>query len=331
MSSVNDLSEASALEPLVSIVVVSWNTRELLAACLRSMQPDTTAGRAEVWVVDNASADGSAEMVASEFPWAELVRAEGNLGFGRAVNLVARRTRRRWIAPSNADVRLEPGALERLIAAGEADPIAGIVAPMLVLRDGSIQPSIQPFPTLPHAALLRLRVWRISRRVGERLCLRGYRDPTRGGHVDWAAGAFLLVRRSAFDQVEGFDEEQWLYAEDLDLAWRLGLTGWRTRYQPSALVHHEESAAAGKVWGDALPAKWLAATYAWIARRRGVGRAWSLAAFNVAISGLEWSAYSIFAAASSAPRWREGRLRAREGVRLHRLGLRRRAALRSTR
>jgi len=311
----------------VSIAVVSWNTKDLLAACLRSLEADVLTGRAEVCVVDNASSDGSADMVEAEFPWARLIRSSANLGFGRAVNLAAQGSEATWLAPANADIRLTPGALERLVAAGGADPDSAIVAPMLLLPDGSIQPSVQPFPTLLDAALLRLRVWRISRRVGVRLCLRGYRDPRRSGHVDWAAGAFLLVRRRAFQEVEGFDEEQWLYAEDLDLAWRLARSGWRTRYEPGAVVHHEESAATEQVWGDALPAKWLEATYAWIARRRGIGQARSLAAFNVAMSGVEYALYSICAMVSSAPRWRHGRQGAREGIRLHRLGLRRRDAL----
>lgn len=313
--------------PAISIAVVSWNTRDLLSACLHSLESDVRAGHAEVCVVDNASSDGSADAVEAEFPWARLVRSSDNLGFGRAVNLAAQGSRAPWIASANADVRLAPGALERLVTTGEADPAAGIVAPMLLLRDGSVQPSIQPFPTLVDAALLRLRVWRISRRVGRRLCLRGYRDPARGGYVDWAAGAFLVLRRSAFQQVGGFDEEQWLYAEDLDLAWRLGRRGWRTHYEPRAVVYHEESAAAAKVWGDGLPAKWLEATYASIGRRRGLGRARSLAAFNIAMSGVEWGLYSLLATMSPAPRWRDGKLRARRGIRLHRLGLRRRDTL----
>src|SRR4051812_24858059 len=97
--------------PAVSIVVVSWNTRALLARCLRSLAADAHAGRANVCVVDNASSDGSPELVEREFPWVTLVRSGGNLGFGRAVNLgVKRLPRTPWVAPANADLEVAPGA-----------------------------------------------------------------------------------------------------------------------------------------------------------------------------------------------------------------------------
>jgi len=315
----------------VAVAVISWNTRDLLAACLGSLSSDAEAGRAEVWVVDNASSDGSPDMVETEFPWVKLIRSSENLGFGRAVNLVASRTCAGWIAAANSDIRLEPEALSVLVEAGARDSEAGIVAPMLVLPYGAIQPSIQPFPTLFDAALLRLRLYRLSSRIGRRLYLRAYRDPAEGGRVDWAAGAFLLIRRDAFDRVHGFDEEQWLYAEDLDLAWRLSRAGWRTRYEPRAIVHHEESAATRAVWGDALTAKWLGATYSWVARRQGVATVRRLAGFNVAMSLIEWILYSLLTRVSASPRWPESRMRARGAVRLHLLGLRRREDLLSDR
>ena len=318
---------SDAASVTVAVAVVSWNTRDLLAACLRSLSSDAEAGRAEVWVVDNGSADGSPDMVEAEFPWVNLVRSPENLGFGRAVNLVASRTRAAWIAAANSDIRLETEALSVMLDAGARDSAAGIVAPMLVLPDGAIQPSIQPFPTLLDAALLRLRIYRLSRRIGRRLYLRAYRDPAEGGHVDWAAGAFLLVRRGAFDRVHGFDEEQWLYAEDLDLAWRLARTGWKTRYEPRAIVHHEESAATRAVWGEALTAKWIGATYSWVARRQGVATVRRLAGFNAAMSLVEWILYSLLARVSASSRWPENTTRARGAVRLHLLGLRRRRDL----
>ena len=88
----------------VAVAVVSWNTRDLLRACLESLHADADAGRAEVWVVDNASADGSAALVRSAFPWVRLLALDENLGFGRAVNRVAARTATAWVAPANADV-----------------------------------------------------------------------------------------------------------------------------------------------------------------------------------------------------------------------------------
>jgi N-acetylglucosaminyl-diphospho-decaprenol L-rhamnosyltransferase len=266
--------------PEVTVAVVSWNTRELLAACLESLRGDVEAGRAAVWVVDNGSEDGSPEMVAERFGWAELVRAEENLGFGRAVNLVAERTTSEWIAPANADIALEPDALATLLAAGRVHTIAGALAPRLLAPDGSTQHSVHAFPTVAHALAFNLGAGRALPSLGERLALPGRWDPEREREVDWAVGAFLLVRRLAWDQAGGFDPEQWLYAEDLDLGWRLHEAGWYTRYVPAARVLHDESAAARQAFGDDLPARWLPATYEWIARRRGTRAARTIGAVN---------------------------------------------------
>jgi N-acetylglucosaminyl-diphospho-decaprenol L-rhamnosyltransferase len=132
----------------VAIAVVSTNVRELLGPCLRSMRPEVEARRADVWVVDNASTDGSPEMVRREFQWVNLVALDRNLGYGRAVNLVAERSDSPWIAPANEDIELRPGALERLLRTGEEHPEAAVVAPRLELPDGSTQSSVHPFPTL---------------------------------------------------------------------------------------------------------------------------------------------------------------------------------------
>jgi N-acetylglucosaminyl-diphospho-decaprenol L-rhamnosyltransferase len=125
----------------VAVAVVSWNTRELLRGSLESLRPDADAGLAEVWVVDNASSDGSAEMVRSDFGWTRLLPLDENVGFGAAVNRVATQTGAAWIAPANADVAVEPGALRALVEAGERDAAAGAVAPRLILPDGATQHS----------------------------------------------------------------------------------------------------------------------------------------------------------------------------------------------
>src|SRR3954452_2855659 len=97
--------------PLVSVAVVSWNTRELLRRCLESFAAEVDAGRCELWVVDNASSDGSPELVRERFPWVRLVASKENLGFGPAVNLVARQTSAPWLGVANADIALRRGAI----------------------------------------------------------------------------------------------------------------------------------------------------------------------------------------------------------------------------
>lgn len=296
----------------VAIAVVSWNTRDLLAACLDSMAPEHEAGRAEVWVADNASGDGSAEMVRERFPWVHLLALDENLGFGPAVNEVAERTDSEWVAPANADVELEPGALEALLDSGRRDPRAGIVAPQLVLPDGSTQHSVHAFPTLPRTLLQAAAVELWNPRLADRLCVVASFDERRRRRVDWAHGAFLLVRRDAWDEIGGFDRSQWMYAEDLDIAWRAARAGWRTRYEPTARVRHAVSAATAKAWGDERNRRSTAASYAWLERRRGAARARAVAAINC-------GAAAVRAALAGAGAERERQL---WHLRLHRLGLR---------
>ena len=269
--------------PEVLVAVVSFNTRDLLARCLDSMAGDE---RLEVWVVDNASSDGSAAMVRERFPWVKLIASEENLGFGRAVNEAVRRgSETAWIAPANADVALEPGAIDALLAApGDA------VAPRLVLPDGSTQESVLPFPTLAFTIRHNL----------------GLSRPRR----EWALGAFLLVRREAWP---GFDEAQWMYAEDLDLGWRLREAGRTLTYVPQARVLHESAASTSVAFGDQLEARWQRATYEWMLRRRGRPVTRAVAAVNVA-----------GALARAAMPWRPGwqRDRDRRWARTHAVGLR---------
>ena len=267
---------------------MSWNTRDLLDRCLRSMEPEAARGVAEVWVVDNASTDGSPELVRERFGWVKLVASEENLGFGRAVNLVAERTETEWVAPANADIALRDGALDSLLAAGERDRGAGAVAPRLVLPGGETQHSVYAFPSIPFALVLQSGAARLSRRLGDRMALLGYWDKTRARRVPWAIAAFLIVRRTAWDEVGGFDERQWMYAEDLDLGWRLHRAGWATRYEPRAAVDHESAASTTQQWGVELAPHWQRSTYGFIARRLGTTRLRAIAAIYVVGTALRW-------------------------------------------
>ena len=311
----------------VSVAIVSWNTRDLLRRCLESFASEAESGRCEVWVVDNASSDGSAEMVRDAFPWAHLEASDENLGFGPAVNLAAKRTRAPWIGIANADIALQPGALDALLEAAERDPEAGAIAPRLVLPDGSTQHSVFTFPTLGSALVVAGGIGRVVKPLGERALLLGMFDAERPRRVPWAIAAFLLVRREAWDAIGGFDEHQWMYAEDLDIGWRLHKAGWATRYEPRARVEHESSASTEQAWGDAgKTERWQRSTYAWMLRRMGAPRTRAVAAIQIAgqLARLAWLAP---AAALAPARFAHRRDAARWWMKLHRAGLASRADL----
>ena len=314
------------MTPPVAVAVVSWNFRELLAKTLESLKPDADAGLVEVWVVDNASTDGSPEMVRERFPWVSLVVSDENRGYGSAVNVVAEHTATEWIAPANQDVEVRPGAIERLLAVGRSHPDVAVVAPRLELPDGSTQHSVYPFPTVWLTALFNLGLHRLRPSLGDRLCLEGYWDGTRSREVDWAIAAFMLVRRSAWDEVGGFDQAQWMYAEDLDIGWRLREAGWRSRYEPTAEVFHVGSVACRKAFGDELVSRFMEASYDWMARRRGVRLARAVALLNAAGSGARLALYSGLAALRPA-RFASAREKYRYWTGVHSAGLRRHSRL----
>lgn len=261
----------------LAVAVVSWNTRDLLARCLDSFAATADGGRVDVWVVDNGSTDGSRELVRERYPWVELVEPEENLGFGRAVNLVAERTEAAWIAPANADVALTDGALDVLLDAAGRDTHAGAFAPRLVLPDGSTQHSVFAFPTIPYVVYQSFGLYRLSPRLADRLAIPSYWNSERERRVPWAVAAFVLVRREAWNAVGGFDERQWMYAEDIDLCWRLREAGWATRYVPAARVLHELGSSTKQVFGDHPEPRWQRSTYGFLARRRGIGYTWTVA------------------------------------------------------
>ena len=304
----------------VAVAVVSTNLRDLLARTLASLEADARSGLVEVWVIDNASSDGSPDMVRERFPWVSLVASEQNLGYGRAVNVVAARTDANWIAPANEDIEVRPGAIRRLLDAGAEHPSAGVIAPRLELPDGSTQHSVHPFPTVWLTALYNLGLQQLSRRLGDRLCLEGYWDHTRAREVDWAMATFMLVRRRAWDDVGGFDSAQWMHAEDLDIAWRMREAGWRTRYEPGATVFHVGSAASKKAFGEDLMTRYMAASYGWQARRRGLAVARATALINSAGVALRLAAAAPLARLLGG-RFTEARESHRYWLRAHRTGL----------
>jgi N-acetylglucosaminyl-diphospho-decaprenol L-rhamnosyltransferase len=227
----------------VSVIVISYNTRDLLARCLEAVAATMAAPRHEVIVVDNASRDGSAAMVAERFPNIRLLRNEHNRGFAAANNQAISIARGRHVLLLNSDAFLLPGAVERMVQAMEADASVGAVCSRLLNPDGSFQGSFADFPTLRGELLLLAGLARL-------VCHPAYPSYPEAASqhpraVDWVSGACMLVRRAAIEAVGLLDEEYFMYTEEVDWCYRLHLAGWRVRYEPAARVIHWSGQSAG--------------------------------------------------------------------------------------
>lgn len=198
-----------------------------------------------VHVVDNASGNGTVELVAANFPEVELTAAPENLGFAAANNLAIRAGGAPYVLALNPDTRVPAGALDRMLDVMDAHPEVGISGCRLELEDGSFDHACKrSFPT-PLSALGHFTG--IGRRGGARGKLAAYRAPTvEAGRVDAVNGAFMLIRRSALDEVGLFDEGFWMYMEDLDICYRFAQAGWITWYKPDATVIHIKGGTSGK-------------------------------------------------------------------------------------
>ena len=231
-------------DPALDVVIVSYRSWELLRACLISLRAHPPTDGARIWVVDNASRDGTPKMVRAEFPEVELVAADTNLGFAAANNLAIRRGRAPYVVALNPDTRMTPGTLDHMLALMESDPSIGIAGCRLELEDGTFDHAARrSFPT-PLGALGHFTG--IGRRAKAPARLSQYRAPDAGrGRVDAVNGAFMLMRRDALDAVGLFDEGYWMYMEDLDLCYRFAQAGWLTWYDPSVTVVHIKAGTSG--------------------------------------------------------------------------------------
>ncbi|MFN0071041.1 MAG: glycosyltransferase family 2 protein [Chloroflexota bacterium] len=223
-----------------SIVIVSWNTRDLLAQCLHSL-PDQNIGETwrhhsyEVIVVDNASTDGSVELVREEFPWVRLIANHDNAGFARANNQAIRTTDAQYVLLLNPDTIVHRGALEALIDCMDRTLDAGAVGANLRNPDGSSQASCFPEPTL------RREAWRLFHLDAIHPYAEYPTDQWGGPRpypVDVVQGTCMLLRRSALSDVGLLDEDYFIYSEEVDLCYRLRQRGWGVYWVPDATIVH---------------------------------------------------------------------------------------------
>lgn len=229
--------------PALDIVIVSYRCRDLLVTCLESLQTEAATVPLHVVVVDNASGDGTVELVRERFPEVELVESGGNVGFGRATNAGIRRGTAPYVLALNPDTRVRPAGLAALLALMESNERIGIAGPRLVRHDGTLDHAARrSFPTPLGALSYFLGVTRIRRRGR----LAQYLAPDiERGPVDAVNGAFMLMRRSALVEVGLFDEGYWMYMEDLDLGYRMAQAGWVTWYEPDVTVEHVKHGSSG--------------------------------------------------------------------------------------
>lgn len=237
----------------LGIVIVSYNTRELLRRCLETVYANEGV-TFQVCVVDNASPDGSAAMVAQAFPQALLIANADNPGYPAANNQGLRQlgftgaatTAPRYALLLNPDTELPPDALAQVVALMDARPAVGVLGPKLVRPDGSLDLACRrSFPS-PEVSFYRMvglaRLFPRSRRFGRYNLT--YLDPDQEAEVDSVVGAFMLVRREAIAQVGLLDDTFFMYGEDLDWAFRIKQAGWRVLYTPQVTVLHVKRAAS---------------------------------------------------------------------------------------
>lgn len=221
----------------LSIIVVNWNTRDLLAQSLQSVYDTVQGLDFEVFVVDNGSSDDSAAMVQGRFPRAQLIENEENVGFARANNQAIELCRGRHILLLNSDAQLTNRAASGMVDYLDEHPEAGIVGCRLVHPDGTPQFCYGRFPTLWRECLglMGLHRWDMS-----------HWDDTESLEVDWVSGACLMIRWECLNAVGGMDENFFMFGEEVDLCYRTIRAGWRVVLVPGSPVIHVRAGSSGK-------------------------------------------------------------------------------------
>jgi len=222
----------------LSIAIVSWNVQELLRQTLESVYRETKGITFEIFVVDNASRDGSAEMVQRLFPRAWLFANTDNLGFAKANNRALREARGRYIVLLNPDTEIRDNALQKMVSWMDAHPRAGIAGPQLLNPDGSIQPSTRNFPTFSALGLTLLKLHHLWR---PKIIKDYYQldfDHAHEQEVDQVMGAALFIRRAVIEVIGLLDEGFWIWFEEADWCKRARNAGFEIWFTPAARIMH---------------------------------------------------------------------------------------------
>jgi hypothetical protein len=277
----------------LSIAIVSYNTKGLLRDCLQSVYDNTGPVDSEVFVVDNNSQDGSADMVAEEFPQAVLIRNLNNRGFAAANNQALNQAKGRYSMLLNSDTLVRPGAFEKLTAFMDKHEQAGYCGPKLLNGDSSLQPSARRFPTPWTGTFAMLGL--DQRRPNSRHALNdpAHLDAHQPVQADWLSGACLVVRKEAMEQVGLMDESYFLYFEENDWCLRMYRKGWTGWYVPDAEVVHLGGQSVGEDKQNAPfsgdhPLYWVQSRRKYMHKHYGTFGVWITEGSEWLLHGLVW-------------------------------------------
>jgi GT2 family glycosyltransferase len=232
----------------VSVLIVSYQVRDLLRRCLATVRAQRGVAHG-VWVLDNASSDGSADMVAAEFPEVHLIRNHENVGFARANNALMALAGGDLLALVNPDTELPPDALATVVGVFSRHSRAGVVALALDNTDGSPQPSCLAFPDPLNLLVESLGLHRLLVRVG--FGVPSLAPDPRGGEgpVPWVSGAFFVIHRAAYQKVGGLDETLFMYGEEMEWCWRARRAGFEVVWSDRCRVLHHRGGSGGGALG----------------------------------------------------------------------------------
>lgn len=229
----------------LTVSIVSYNSLNFLRDCLNSILENPPSLKYEIIVVDNASADGSCELVQKNFPQVKLLRNSKNTGFAAANNKAISKTNSKYILLINSDCKVYKNSLDNLVSFMEKNKKVGIAGPKIINSDGSVQLSCRKFPSIFNAAFHTI----LTNIVPNNPFSRKYKlaDVNRDTpfEVDWVSGSAMIIRRKALEDTGLIDERYFMYVEDLDLCYRMWQKSWKVYYYPCANILHHIGGSSG--------------------------------------------------------------------------------------
>ena len=288
----------------VEAIVVTWNTRDLMVECVRSLQAHPPSGRTfAITVVDNGSDEGEAEVVRERFPGVRVIRNERNEGFTRANNRAIRESDAPYLLLINADARLLPGCADRMLERMDGDPRCGAVGPRLEYGDGTFQRwTAGRAPALGSALCHHLLIDRLPGMAHSGLFVG--RDVAEAFRPGWVSSACMLIRRSALDDVGLLDERIFTYMDDVDICQRLWDGGWTVWYEPAARAVHLMGQSVVRQTGNVSP-RAVRSFHEYFLRRHGRAALYALRAIEAFGFGVRSAAYRVATLVRRDPRLRD--------------------------